>query len=182
MFASQITLATPSVELRDSFLNGLSSLSSQSDRSSWIYLGESADLTLPLKDFDRYVAILIQRQTVAPAGFVCDTTYWATSENTVVGRISIRHELNASLQKVGGHIGFITHPAWRGNGVASTMLRDVLKTERARHIGKLLLTCDSTNIASERTIRKNGGLLAGVFQTGESQPTKKHFWIDLTTN
>ena len=97
----------------------------------------------------------------------------------MVGRISIRHELNDFLQKVGGHSGYIVAPAWRNKGVATEMLRNLLLTPKAKEIGKLLLTCDETNLASERTIFKNGGKLTQLMDKGSHRPKKKHFWIDL---
>jgi predicted acetyltransferase len=177
-----IKLVPPSVDFQGSFLDGLSSITVQTERSAWLYLGDSVDLTFPTQDFKSYIDILRKRQTQPPEGFVCDTTFWAILKNDVVGRISIRHELNEFLRNIGGHIGYITHPSWRGKGVASLMLREILKTERARSIGKLLLTCDENNLASEKTILKNGGKLAGVYPVGDHRPAKKHFWIELNSN
>ena len=174
----EIKLVSPSIEYKDSFLRGLALLTAQSERSAWVYLGDTADLTIPAQDFESYVNTLHLRQTKQIDKFVCDTTYWAIINNDVVGRISIRHELNDFLKKIGGHIGYITHPAWRGRGIATKMLKEILKTERARSIGKLLLTCDEGNIASEKTILKNSGKYTELV-TLENRPAKKHFWIEL---
>jgi len=63
-------------------------------------------------------------------------------------------------------------------GVASEMLRQLLETARAKSIRRLLITCDEDNVASERTIVKNGGAFESIVRNGD-KPKKKRFWIDL---
>jgi predicted acetyltransferase len=111
---------------------------------------------------------------------VRDTVYWAIHADEIVGRISLRHELNDFLAKAGGHIGYIVRPSWRGQGVATDMLRQVLKTERAKSIGKLLLTCDDDNAASKRTIIKNGGVLESALDVAPGESKTRRFWIFVT--
>lgn len=142
-------------------------------------MGDSAPLDLLSNDFESYVCALLERENNPPEGFVKDTVYWAKSENEIVGRIAIRHELNEFLSKIGGHIGYIVRPSWRGKGIATEMLRQLLLTETATSIQKLLLTCDETNIASEKTILKNGGVFESFVEMGENKPRKKRFWIQL---
>jgi predicted acetyltransferase len=100
-------------------------------------------------------------------------------EDEVIGRIAIRHELNEFLSKFAGHIGYIVRPSFRNKGVATEMLRLILETDRAKAIGRLLVTCDEHNIASERTIVKNRGIFESLIENGD-KPRKKRFWIDLT--
>jgi predicted acetyltransferase len=59
------------------------------------------------------------------------------------------------------------------------MLRQALKTDQAKSIGRLLLTCDADNVASEKTIIKNGGIFESIVLNGNAT-AKKRFWIDLT--
>ena len=175
-----LRLATPQSDHKKAFLGSFGQLTEKQDQFDWMYLGDKADLSFPSADFEGYVRTLLLRQTVAPDGFVCDTTYWALMGDDMVGRISLRHELNDFLRKVGGHIGYIVHPLWRRKGIAAWMLAEVLRTEKARSIGRLLITCDVTNIASEKTILKNGGVYTGTVSLGDSRSAKKHFWVDLT--
>lgn len=174
----EFTLSNPHVDFREAFLASYDSLQDKSDRLAWLYLGDNADLNTPHADFNEYVRTLLQRENFPPKGFVCDTVYWAFCRGEMVGRISIRHELNDFLKRVGGHIGYIVHPKWRNRGVASWMLSEVLKTDRAKSIKRLLLTCDDDNVASERTILKNGGIFTEKVVL-EGRPAKKHFWITL---
>jgi predicted acetyltransferase len=178
MAALEIALKSPSSFYKKSFLDGLEEMTTSSDRLSWIYLGDNGSPELPKNDFDQFVQLLKARETDVPApGWVRDSTYWAISENEVVGRIAIRHELNDFLKKAGGHIGYIVRPSWRNRGVATEMLRQILAMERARSIGKLLVTCDEGNTASEKTIISNGGVLENVIEISPERPRKMRFWI-----
>ena len=75
----------------------------------------------------------------------------------IVGRVSIRHELNVYLASVGGHVGYAVRPAYRRQGYARSILRQSL--ELARDIGllRVLITCDDDNVASVRLIEHFGG-------------------------
>jgi predicted acetyltransferase len=176
---SRVELRRPHLSSKDSFLKGLSELTVDSEKYAWVYLGDAADLRSPEQDFEAYVETLLSREHQPPAEFVCDTVYWAHYQGEVVGRISIRHDLNDFLRKAGGHIGYITRPSFRRNGIASEMLRLMLETEKARAIGKLLLTCDAGNAASEKTILKNGGKFECEIDVAPGRPRKKRFWIEL---
>lgn len=182
MTSTSLTLVPPRIEDRDSFLAGLAEMTTASERAAWVYLGDSADPGIPARDFPAYVKTLLARETAPPPGFVTDTVYWAKIGDEVVGRISLRYELNDFLKHVGGHIGYIVRPGRRGQGVASEMLRQILQTPRARSLGKVLLTCDEDNEASARTILKNGGVLENIVPRDDGKPGKKRFWITTLEN
>lgn len=173
----EIALERPSVALEASYLAGFRELETPRDQSAWIYLGDSAPLDLPTKDFSAYVAALLEREHTPPPGWVPDTVYWAVSEGRMVGRISIRHELSSFLRRVGGHVGYIVRPSMRRRGVATEMLRLLLETPRAKATGDILLTCNEDNVGSEKSILKNGGVFSELVEVGPGQPKKKHFWI-----
>jgi predicted acetyltransferase len=103
---SNIKLAEPDVCYESSFKEGFGELTSLSDQMAWVYLGENHSHYLS-SSFDDYVKTLVRRKTTPPPGFVCDSVYWAILHGSVIGRIAIRHELNESLARVGGHIGYI---------------------------------------------------------------------------
>jgi predicted acetyltransferase len=110
-------------------------------------------------------------------GWVPATFLVAEVDGLLVGRVSIRHRLNAALRDVGGHIGYGVRPAYRGRGFATEMLRQAVTKTRELGVDRILDTCDEDNLASIRTIERNGGQLQDVrpFSAGTC---KRRYWID----
>lgn len=178
MLTTDLKLVLPNARFRDSFLAAYEECSGR-EKNDWIYLGPDGNEEIIYNHFDEYVATLYEREHIAPPHFVRGRTYWAISGDYIVGRIGLRYELNEFLSSYGGHIGYIVRPSARGNGVASAMLASVLATPEARQIGKLLLTCDEDNTASERVIRKNGGVYESMVYPEGRHLGKKRFWITV---
>ena len=162
-----MNLSLPHIRYRESFFRGLAEMTAESERFAWA-AGAAPD------DFAQYVSGLHQRQTVPLEGFVEDSTFWFIQNDEMVGRISVRHRLNESLRQVGGNIGYVVRPSMRGKGIATQILASMLNLPEVRQIARLLLTCDIDNVASVRTIEKNGGIFERVVGP------KKHFWIELS--
>lgn len=102
------------------------------------------------------------------------------SGERLVGRTSIRHRLNADLLEVGGHVGYAVRPAERRRGFATEILRQSLDVLRALgDVTRALVTCDDDNLASARTIERNGGVLEDVRVAPGGGPPKRRYWIDL---
>lgn len=109
------------------------------------------------------------------------TTLWYVDGDTFLGSLNIRHRLNANLEKVGGHVGYVVRPSAQGQGHASALLAQGLDYIRANlPLGRVLLTVNALNPASIRVIEKNGGAYAGsvphIWHPGE---TALHYWIEL---
>ena len=87
--------------------------------------------------------------------------YWLVDDESqrFIGEITIRHRLNAALERIGGHIGYGRRAAEQGKGMGTLMLR--LALEKAKDLGleQVLITCDDQNLASSRVMEKNGCVL-----------------------
>jgi predicted acetyltransferase len=130
--------------------------------------------------FSSYVNILKDRQIGVdlPDGHVPSTCLYGFVGGEVVGRVSIRHELNDFLLKIGGHIGYVVVPKHRGKGYATQMLRRSLKIASGRGLSGVLLTCDDDNAGSRRTIEKCGGILENVVSDPQ-HGRKRRYWISF---
>ena len=129
----------------------------------------------------RYLAVLDERARGVnlPPGHVPSTFLFAFEGDRIVGRVSIRHRLNAYLLRIGGHIGYAVVPEFRRRGYATAMLRLALDFARDTvGLDRVLVTCDDDNIGSIRTIEKNGGVLEDVILADGLAKPKRRYWID----
>lgn len=106
-----------------------------------------------------------------PAHFVPSTTWWYLDGNDYLGRVALRHRLNAKLSEIGGHIGYDVRPTARRRGYATAMLRGVLTYAAAMGIESALLTCDEDNIGSRKVIEACGGVY------DDSRQGKRRYWV-----
>ena len=87
-----------------------------------------------------------------PADRVPDSMYYGFLNGAIIGRLSLRHELNEFLRTRGGHIGYSVAPKFRGFGFAQEMLKQVLPKAKALGMSEILITCDDDNTASWKVI------------------------------
>jgi predicted acetyltransferase len=133
--------------------------------------------------FSRYLEVLDEQERgigLPTPHHVPSTFLFAFLGNRVVGRTSIRHHLNARLERVGGHIGYVVVPEFRRRGFASEILRQSLALARDRlGIGRVLLTCDEDNVASCKVIEKAGGVLENVICGSDLPVPKRRYWVEV---
>lgn len=170
----ELTLETPSVRYKESYLQALKEF-----RSEGRNLDENVDnLARSFPDFIKKFSDEAEGKNLKE-GYVPVTTYWATEGEEYIGRISVRHTLNEHLLRVGGHIGYEVRPTRRQMGHGTTMLKMVLLKARELGIIKALITCDSTNVASKKIIESCGGVLENEVTGEDGKPSKLRFWIDV---
>ncbi len=95
----------------------------------------------------------------------------------LMGRVSIRHELNERLARIGGHIGYAVRPAFRRRGYATQMLHQALRLASDLGIDPALITCDDTNVGSIATIERCGGVLQDIVTDGGHVVGKRRYWV-----
>jgi predicted acetyltransferase len=88
-------------------------------------------------------------------------------DDQIVGRVSIRHELNDWLAVYGGHVGYAVRSDFRNRGYAKLLLAEGLRICSSLGISEALLTCNETNVASRKVIESAGGKLENTVQDGE---------------
>jgi len=132
-----------------------------------------------------FIDVLAERSVADPgneivpgSGRVASTYFWITAgdggpDDEVIGFLNLRHELNAWLLEEGGHIGYSVRPARRRQGHATRAL--ALGVRRAGELGidRVLVTCDTDNAPSARTIEAGGGVFEDV------RNAKSRYWITV---
>uniref|UniRef100_UPI00403F8378 GNAT family N-acetyltransferase n=1 Tax=Paenibacillus sp. FSL H8-0332 TaxID=2954742 RepID=UPI00403F8378 len=112
-----------------------------------------------------------------PDGWVSSSTFWlVTTDKRVVGAVNIRHRLTERLLYSGGHIGYGIVPSARRQGYGSELLKQALLKAGELGIEQALVVCDAINTASERTIRRNGGIEDSEYIEEDGNVIRR-FWI-----
>jgi predicted acetyltransferase len=112
-----------------------------------------------------------------PLDRVASDYFWIVDDSTgeveVVGFLATRHDLTPGLLEEGGHIGYSVRPSRRREGHASRALQLALDHAVDLGLPRVLITCDTDNAASRRTIEAAGGELEDV------RRDTLRFWVDL---
>ena len=109
----------------------------------------------------------------------------ADVDGELVGRVSVRFELNSFLATTGGNIGYAVVPVHRKKGIATEMLRQALVVIRAEGVDRVLVTCSNSNTGSRRVIENCGGTFESTVPLEEGQslchdngPGVRRYWIE----
>jgi predicted acetyltransferase len=128
---------------------------------------------LAWSDYLRLLNSLRDGSTV-PEGLVPSSFLLAEVGGDLVGRVSLRFELNERLAAGGGHIGYGVRPAFRRRGFATEILRQGVALLRAAGVGRVLAVCDDDNVGSAAVIARSGGVLESVV---DGDPPFRRYWI-----
>ena len=112
-----------------------------------------------------------------PPNRVPATFLLAETEEEVVGRVSIRHELNDYLAQVGGHIGYAVRPGFRRRGYATAIMGQSLMIASTLGLERVLVTCDANTLGSATVIENCGGALQNVV-LGDGSVPKYRYWVE----
>lgn len=100
--------------------------------------------------FDAWVARLVGDKRC--------TYRWITEGGQVFGGIALRHESNNIVQR-NGHVGYGIRPSARGRGLATWAVGKVVEEARMLGIDRILAVCEAGNLASAKTLERQGGIL-----------------------
>ena len=141
-------------------------------------LGPSDEVESPA-GFAAWIARLAEEEDPAQAaesGRTRCTYRWIVECDRVLGGIALRHGQDEFVQWA-GHIGYGIRPSARGQGVATWALGRMLYEARAAGLDRVLLVCEADNLASAKTVERQGGVLEGVQDT-EHGPVRR-YWIKI---
>lgn len=109
--------------------------------------------------------------------------FWLVDDekNQFLGEISIRHNLNETLKRYGGHIGYgIRYSEWNKK-FGTLMLKLALIEAKRIGLSKILIICDDDNTGSARVIEKNGFVLSDKIENiidGKTVITRR-YWKEI---
>lgn len=175
----EIKLIKPTMEYAEDIMQFRQEIIDAKDPDAFAGCGNLEDCATAQQWID--TSSLMENPETCPEGRVSANIFIAvrTLDNKIVGVIDLRHHLgNPVLRTWGGHFGYIVRPSDRKKGYAREMVRQNLEKCKELGLHKVMITCDRSNLASERTILANGGVFEKeVLVDGEYT---KRFWVTIT--
>lgn len=143
-------------------IHGGRDLMSQEDIKQWIE--ESHDYSASLN---------------LPEGKVASTTFLVVrkKDESVIGVVSLRHELNDYLYNYAGNVSYTIAPCGGKNDYASLMLGQLIQKARILELPRLLITCVKGNKKAEEAILRNGGEFINEVFDPTNAKTIKRYWL-----
>jgi len=89
-----------------------------------------------------------------PDGFVASETFWVVEGDEYIGTINIRRSLSDNLREYGGHAGLVIRYTRRKMGYGRKIVEMMLEKIHHMGVGEILLTCEETNIGSQKILEK----------------------------
>ena len=132
-------------------------------------------------DFDKWLREMQNRKTGEnlPEGYVRENFYLCYDEAELVGVLSLKFELTPYLLNFGGHVGYAVKLSKRNRGYATAMMQQCVQLAGVLGFERLLLVCDEDNIASEKVIRKCGGIFEDQRYDDDEGEFVKRYWINV---
>jgi len=105
------------------------------------------------------------------------STYFCIEHEEIIGAIRFRHHTSDYIENVIGHVGYETKPTARGKGVARVMLSwvqsNILDFDA-------IVTCEADNLASEKVIKRCGGIYLNQIYSAVKQNDVKRYRLPST--
>lgn len=163
-FKEEIQAFRMEMLLQESSMDGTGQLRHMENISNWLAFNQR-----------------FENEATVPNHFVLaeQFIYVRQTDQTIVGMIQFRHELNNLLRNFGGHIGYSIRPTERRKGYAKRMFAACLDVCRKQELQEVLVTCKEENEASRRTILANGGEYENTVYHDLENETIERYWITL---
>ena len=173
---TMLNLVKPDIKYKNQYLEMLDEWKAAGEQPQpWVLQEDCSDFNAMVQKFEN-----LSKGIDVPNGFVPSTTYWAYDDESgkIVGAVNIRHYLNDMLLKVWGNIGYGIRPSERRKGYATTILKLALECCKTLKMERVLLGCYKENIASAKTILKNGGVIENEAIEENSREIVQRYWIN----
>lgn len=139
----------------------------------------SASHELTSSEYNKWIEKINRNALIGDEAFGKSLLYLCFDENRLIGLLSIRYDLPRELSYTIGDIGYGVRPSERKKGYATAMLKHALNVCRAKGMTKVILGCFKDNIASAKTIKKNGGVLIYENYDYEKGKVSQYYVIKL---
>lgn len=123
-----------------------------------------------------------KEQNKIPTNKVPSSMLYAFVNTEIVGRLSIRHELNDGLMERGGHLGYAVSPRHRQKGYATEIFKQGLKYCQGLGLQKVLVTCGDHNTGSWKIIEKFAAHLENRTTDTTNNEVVRRYWVDVPTS
>lgn len=172
-----LILVKPNVKYKNQYIEMINEWKATGEElQPWVLQENYLDFDAMVQKFQR-----LSQGIGVSKEFVPSTTYWAydNESDRIVGAVNIRHYLNDLFLKFLGNIGYGVRPSERRKGFATTILS--LSIEKCKDLGieEVLLGCYKENIASNKTILKNGGILENCITEKNTGRIVQRYWITI---
>lgn len=157
----KIKLVRPTLEMKESVLDYRKEHFDNNERI--IHGSELLDKTDSYEEWLTSVTNNTSADTVNPNWVVTDTFFAVDASGKIVGIIDLRHTLNDFLMDF-GNCGYSVRPSERRKGYATEMLRQILGVAKDAGLQEVHLSVERENVASVKTITKNGGVYERSFE------------------
>jgi len=169
-----LSLHRPDERFQDAFLSGA---------RDYVRAKETKSIARYQPGLDNFSAYLRSLRDMAAGvglqpGWVAMSYFWLIENDVrLIGVSRLRPRLTPALEIQGGHIGYNVPPSVRRKGYGTQLLRLTLPKARAAGLSRVLLTVDSSNVASIRIIERNGGRVESEGYVGPLGRTVRRYTI-----